>query len=89
MNSTVVSSGLTGAGDKNCKLPIVPVQVRSKNGSKIITTYAFLDPGSSAVFCTEALMHKLELQGWKTNILLRTMGQEKVVPSLIRLGTVQ
>lgn len=49
VDSTLVSSGLTGAGDEYCKLSIVPVQVKSKKGSQIITTYAFLDHGSTAV----------------------------------------
>lgn len=75
VDSTLVSSGLTGAGNHDCKLPIVPVQVKSKKGSKIIITYAFLDQGSTAVFCTEALMHKLGLTGKKARILLQTMGQ--------------
>ena len=83
---TLVSSGLTGAGDQDCKLPIVPVQVKSKMGSKSITTYAFLDQGSTAVFCTESLMHKLNITGRKGHILLRTMGQEKVVSSNIVSG---
>lgn len=86
VDSTLVSSGLTGAGDHDCKLPIVPVQVKSKKGSKILTTYAFLDQGSTAVFCTQALMHKLGLTGKKAHILLRTMGQEKVVSSHIVSG---
>lgn len=73
-----------GAGDHDCKLPMVPV--KSKKGSKIITTYAFLDQGSMAVFYTEALMHKLGLIGKKAHILLRTMGQEKVVSSHIVSG---
>lgn len=77
----LVSSGLTGAGDQDCKLPIVPVQVKSEKGSKIVTTYAFLDQGSTAVFCTESLMIKLQLTGRKGNILLSTMGQQKVVSS--------
>lgn len=46
-------------------------------------TYAFLDPGSTASFCTEALMNRLKLTGRKTSILLRTMGQGKVVGSHI------
>ncbi|CAI5670611.1 unnamed protein product [Oreochromis niloticus] len=79
--NTLVSSGLTGAGDQDCKLPIVPVQVKSKKGSNIIATYAFLDQGSTAVFCTESLMRRLHLEGRKGNILLRTMGQERVVSS--------
>ena len=81
VDSALMSSGLTGAGDHDCKLPIVPVQVKSKKGSKIVTTYAFLDPGSTAVFCTEALREKLNVAGKKVHILLRTMGQDKVVSS--------
>lgn len=61
--STPGSSGLTGAADHGRKLSIVPVQVKSQKGSKIVTTYAFLDPGSTAVFCTEDLMYELGLTG--------------------------
>lgn len=86
LDSTMVSSGLTGAGNDNVKLPIVPVQVKSNKGDKIVTTYAFLDQGSTAVFCTEALSHKLGLTGKKSRILLRTMGQEKVVSSYVVSG---
>ena len=82
----LMSSGLTGAGDQDCKLPIVRVQVKSKKGSKILTTYAFLDQGSTAIFCTESLMNKLQLSGMKGHILLRTMGQQKVVSSNTVLG---
>ncbi|KAJ8389926.1 hypothetical protein AAFF_G00112110 [Aldrovandia affinis] len=50
-------------------------------GNKTVITYAFLDPGSSATFCTEKLMRQLDANGRKTKILLRTMGQEKAVES--------
>jgi len=50
---------LTGAGEDDCTLAIVPVQVKSKFGSEIVRTYAFLDPGSSA----KALMNGLKLCG--------------------------
>lgn len=86
LGSVLVSSGLTGAGNHDCKLPIVPVQVKSKKGNKTVVTYAFLDQGSAAVFCTAGLMNKLNLTGRKTRILLRTMGQEKVVSSYIVSG---
>lgn len=78
---SVQSSGLTGAGEQDCTLSIVPVQVKSKKGQETLITYAFLDPGSSGSFCTEQLMNKLNLRGRRTDILLRTMGQEKVVGS--------
>lgn len=83
VDDTLVSSGLTGAGEMDCKLPIVPIQVKAKKGNKIILTYAFLDQGSTAVFCTESLKQKLNLSGKRANILLRTMAQEKVVSSYI------
>lgn len=80
---SVQTSGLTGAGEHDCTLSIVPVQVKPKKGREAMITYAFLDPGSSASFCTERLMNKLNLRGRRTGILLRTMGQEKVVGSHI------
>lgn len=67
-------------------LAIVPVQVKPKRGQKVTHTYAFLDPGSTACFCTEELMHELNLSGRKTKILLKTMGEEKVVSSHIVSG---
>lgn len=79
----IQTGGLTGAGDQDCKLAIVPVKVKSSKGQRSVETYAFLDPGSSASFCTVGLMDKLGLSGRKTRILLRTMGQEKVVDSRI------
>lgn len=78
---SVQSSGLTGAGKQDCTLSILPVQVKSKRGQETLVTYAFLDPGSTASFCTERLMNRLNLTGKKLGILLRTMGQEKVVDS--------
>ncbi|KAL7844709.1 hypothetical protein SRHO_G00232480 [Serrasalmus rhombeus] len=80
---TVQTSGLTGAGGQDCKLAIVPVKVKSKKSERTVETHAFLDQGSSASFCTVGLLDKLNLAGRKTKILLRTMGQEKVVDSFI------
>ena len=79
----VQTSGLTGAGEQDCKLSIVPVKVKSKKGHKIVETYAFLDQGSSASFCTTSLMNRLGITGRGTRILLRTMGQENIVRSCI------
>lgn len=69
-----------GAG-KDCKLSIVPVQIKSSKGSKTILTYAFPDPGSTATFCTENLMRKLNVTGRKTKVILQTMSQNKPVNS--------
>lgn len=43
--------------------------------------HAFLDAGSSATFCIEALMHQLNANGKRLDILLKTTGQEKPVSS--------
>ncbi len=84
--ASMLTGGLTGASGDNCKLTIVPVQVKAKKGNTIVHTYAFLDPGSMASFCTVGLMAKLNLQGGKSNILLRTMGQKKVTETNIVSG---
>ena len=42
------------AGDQDCKLPIVQAQVMAKKGNKIVSTYAFLDQGSTAVSAQKA-----------------------------------
>ena len=75
--------GYTGAGNRECVLAIVPVRLKSKKGTRTVETYAFIDQGSSATFCTEKVMRMLNLRGRKTEILLRTMGQEKLVHSHI------
>lgn len=75
-----------GAGDEQCVMSIVPVQVKSNKGNKTIQTYAFLDPGSSATFCTDKLMHQLNLQGKKTNIQLHTLGQERTMSTDVITG---
>ncbi|KAJ8351035.1 hypothetical protein AAFF_G00159560 [Aldrovandia affinis] len=72
----------TGGLGRNCMLAIVPVRVKVTKRNKSVLTYAFLDPGSSATFCTENLMKRLHAKGWKTEILLRTMGQERPVQTM-------
>ena len=52
----------------------------------IVQTYAFLDPGSSGTFCTVSLAEKLGLKGKPANILLRTMGHQKIVGTTILTG---
>ncbi|KAK0133432.1 hypothetical protein N1851_031063 [Merluccius polli] len=76
----------TGAGEDQYLMSIVPVKVKSNKGSAVIQTYAFLDPGSSATFCTDKLMQQLNVQGKITNILLCTMGQERTVATNVITG---
>lgn len=71
----------TVAGNSECILPIVPVQIKHKKDTRIIKTYAFLDQGSTVTFCTEELAKKLNMRGRKTEFLLRTIAQEQKVNS--------
>lgn len=50
--TTSSACGHRGAGHRNGILSILPVQVKSSEGNKVIKTYAFLDPGSTGTFCT-------------------------------------
>jgi hypothetical protein len=68
-----------GAGDAPHEaVAIVPVRLKRINSDKYIETYAFLDTGSTATFCTEEVMRSLNIEGKKTRINLQTMGQETV-----------
>ena len=80
--ATSVTNACTGAGD-DCLLAIVPVQVKLKKGSKIVETYAFMDPGSSATFCTNTLASQLNIQGRRTELDLTTMSPKVRVESYI------
>ncbi len=75
-----------GAGEQDCFLSIVLVQVKSKLGDFTVTTYSFLDQGSTATFCTEGLMWRLKLTGTKKCTLLQTMGHGNVVNTSVLTG---
>lgn len=88
-----IVSGFVGMDMPTCStkntesiLAIVPVRVKTKKGQTVTTTYAFLDPGSTACFCTEELMRELNVTGRKTHILLKTMGEKRIVSSHILSG---
>lgn len=84
---SVEDGDLMGVSEsKQCTLAIVAVKVKVSNSDKVIHTYAFLDPGSSATFCTDSLKRKLNIQGKNTTILLCTMGQKKTVHSSVVSG---
>ena len=84
--SVAESCAHIGAGDHEIGLSIVPVNVKAAKGSHVIQTYALLDPGSSATFCSEELRTRLNLKGKRTRILLRTMNQETSVPAHVISG---
>ena len=53
---------MAGASKLQSGMSIIPVKVRV-NGGKTVSTYAFLDNGSSASFCTQSLLQELEVRG--------------------------
>jgi hypothetical protein len=66
------------------------MRIKAGKGENIFSVYAFLDPGSSATFCTECLPYlpyvSVEYPRQKKNILLRTMSNEKRVPTYVVSG---
>ena len=73
------STTFMGAGNSlRQALPILPVRVKSINSDNYIETYAFLDTGSTATFCTENIIRSLNIEGKKTKLSLVTMGQSAV-----------
>lgn len=67
-------------------LAIVPVQVKAKKGNKVATSYALLDTGSTASFCTQELMNELNLHGNRINLRLTTVGEQNTIPGCVVTG---
>ncbi|XP_071094674.1 uncharacterized protein [Haliotis cracherodii] len=67
----------TGDSSGECTLAVIPVKVTFKDTLKVISTYAFLDPGSTISFCSESLMNKLGCSGKskKVEITIDTLGE--------------
>ncbi len=58
--------------DKN-GLSIVPVKVKSRGERKTISTYALLDCGSTASFCSDHLLKRLGIDGKRFQMQLSTI----------------
>ena len=84
-------NGYVNVNDKREKsvigLPIIPVNVRAKDGLRTVVTYAFLDGGSNTSFITDSLLKKLVVKGTQTTLSLTTMEKEKskkrTIPSFL------
>ncbi len=57
----------------NKGLPIVPLKVKGAKSDKVIKTYALLDSGSTASFCSEALLKELGVTGTKHQTSVATI----------------
>lgn len=56
----------TGVGEYDSTMAIIYVSVKLINSHKYIETYAYLDEGSDATFCTTKLMDQLNARGKRT-----------------------
>ena len=56
---------VAGASNLQNSMSIVPVRVRV-DGGRVVSTYAFLDNGSSATFCTQSLLDALDVKAPKS-----------------------
>lgn len=72
-----VSNYASCRGEK-LALPIVPARVRCIDTNAIIDTYAMLDPGTNATYCTEELCHKLGATGVTRRMELTTIAQTRM-----------
>ena len=67
-----------GAGNHTRQTPpIVTVRQKTKNSDTFVTTYVFVDSGSTVTFCTMEIARALHMEGRKTELNLTTMGQHR------------
>nr|XP_027231842.1 uncharacterized protein LOC113823416 [Penaeus vannamei] len=59
-------------------MPIVPARVWRPGSDVYIDTYAMLDPGSNATYCSEFLCNHLGVQGTMRNLELTTLTQNRM-----------
>ena len=57
---------------------VVPVKIRSPNGEKEVTTYAFLDGGSDTTLCLSTLADELGLESTAVDYTMVTMNDRRV-----------
>ena len=83
LSSALVSNKIRNENSSGAVyLFVVPVRVAHKN--KSILTYAFLDQGSTHIFCDKNLVKTLNLNGSKSSIQVKTInGSSKVYKSIL------
>lgn len=79
----VSTCGHIGARGSNGILSILPVNVKCTKGTKVVQTYAFLDPESTDTLSSVSSNGK---KGKRTTIHLHTMGHNTTAPSNIIKG---
>ena len=73
ITENVALSNIADSGVKNVFMPIALVKVKSPVSNSACVTYALIDSGSDAIFCSENLLHKLNIEDDKTRLKLTTL----------------
>lgn len=82
-----VKCTLTNEGGPQDSQPaIIPVLVRCRETKKEVQTYALIDSGSNATFCTSALQDSLNVKGKRRQVQLQTMTDERTVKTVLING---
>ena len=63
----------SGAGCGSQALSIVPVKVKARGQNKLVETYALLDSGSTATFCSASLLRELGEEGRRCQMSVATI----------------
>ena len=66
---------VSAASKLHSGMPVVPVKLRVEGGNTV-STYAFMDSGSSACFCTKSLLDELQASSEKTHLTLETVNPQ-------------
>ena len=74
VSASEVSAGVKG--NSSAMMAILPVKMWNADCSRSVVTYAFLDMGSSATFCTPGLLRALDVDGVATQLTMTTATTE-------------
>lgn len=80
-----VSSMSTCNGECETTMAVIPVKVKTRDGTTV-ETYAFMDPGSSISFCSTSLAEKLGCSGKPATVTIDTMGSPHTMDTRIIQG---
>ena len=81
--------GVTNADKMNPLMPIAPVTIKARSSNECLTTYAFIDNGCGAVFCTKELNQLLKTKSRKTKLVIKTLNSEEMINTDIILDDLQ
>ena len=85
----VTQEACSTTATENPLLAIIPVTIKARTSNECLTTYAFIDNGCGAVFCTKELNRVLKTKSRKTKLVIKTLNSEEMVNTEIILDDLQ